>query len=73
MWFVLGNKQGARPGAHVERAQSPPKTPNASAEGAHLARGALSPYGKVLRRRGLGLKMTAKKRLWTATARGPLA
>ena len=60
MWFVLGNKQGARPGAHVERAQSPPKTPKASAEEAHLAQDAPSPYGKALRRIGLDLKMTVK-------------
>ena len=59
MWFVLGNRQGARPGAHVERAQSP-KTPKASAEEAHLARGALSPYGKALRRMGLDLSITMK-------------
>ena len=56
---VCARQQGARPGAHVERAQSP-KTPKASAEEAHLAQGAPSSYGKALRLIGLDLKMAVK-------------
>ena len=54
---VWARQQGARPSARVERAKSP-KTPKASAEEAHLDRGALSPYGKELRRIDLDLKTT---------------
>ena len=56
---VCARQQGARPGAHVERSQSS-KTPKASAEEVHLAQGALSPYGKALRRMVLDLKMAVK-------------
>ena len=56
---VCARQQGARLGAHVERAQSP-KTPKASAEEVHLAQGAFSPYGKALRRIGVDLKMAVK-------------
>ena len=59
MWFVLVLANRARDPVPMSREPSPHKTPKASAEEAHLAQGAPSPYGKALRRMGLDLKMTA--------------
>ena len=60
MWFVLVLANRARYPVPMSREPSPHKTPKASAEEAHLARGALSPYGKALRRIGLDLSITMK-------------
>ena len=58
MWFVLVLANRARDPVPMSREPSPHKTPKASAEEAHLAQGAPSPYGKALRRISLDLKMT---------------